>query len=57
VALTRRGKLFAGALFAGALFGPRNVQEQTQLAAGHVVRPLPRKPVEEEEAFLIALLL
>ena len=27
------------------------------LAAGHVVRPLPRKPHEDDEAFLIAVLL
>ena len=61
------GGLFAGGLFAGALFGPRDVQDQTQLAAGHVVRPLPPymppiplirpSQVEDDEAFLLSALL
>lgn len=57
MALMRRGALFAGALFAGVLFGPRDVREQTAQSAGHVVRPLPRRPIDEDEALLIALLL
>lgn len=45
-----------GALAFVALFG-RAPKENAHPFAGHLIRRLPRKPLEEDDAFLLAVLL